>query len=150
MSDLGTQVGKLLNRRFNSVAEKAGVPFLKEVFEAMKQLTSAGGTFQGLQYKSFYETKYFNRRKKLGYNSPKVNLRLENKRIETPTTPAYTKHESEIGFKSGGDVFYAHQYGTGKGGYIREIFPKEWQNVPPDIINRLRKRVADIMNGRNV
>lgn len=150
MSDLGTQVGMLLNRRFNNVVEKAGAPFLKEVFEAMNQLTSGGRTFRNLTYDNRYRKNHKTKREKLNYQTSYVDLRMSERRIEKPTPPNVTTTHAEIGFISGGDIFYAHHFGEGKGGIKREIFPKVWLNVPDDIKSRLFKRIAAIMNGRNV
>ncbi len=148
MKSLGDQMSILLNRRFSQVSEKAGLPFLKEVFERMKELTRGGKTFKNLLYQETYSNRRTRERKKMGLQVHHVDLRAKNRRIEIPE---YNRDGAnyEVGFQHGGNIFYEHQNAIGRNPY-REIFPRAWDNVPDDIKQNLRKRVANIMNGRNV
>jgi hypothetical protein len=145
MQSLGAQMSALLNKRYSNVNEKACMPFLKEVFERMKQLTQGGQTFTNLQYMTGYQPKRAKYRDSKGFQTSYVDLRAERKRIEE-SRQNMQKTYSEIGFQEGGNIFYQHQNSTR---YPRQIFPKVWANVPDDIRETLHKRIVNIMNGRN-
>jgi hypothetical protein len=152
MSDLGTQVGKLLNRRFKKVVSDAMYPFLKDIFQEMNDLTSSGRTFPDLmnEYRPYYSPRHASVREKAGYLSNNVDLRMGERRIEKSRQTSKSSEHVEIGFERGGNIFYQHQYGTRKSRVIRKIFPENMSQVPDSLKKKMYKRVAAIMNGRNV
>jgi hypothetical protein len=153
MIDLGTQVVNLLNRRFKKVVSEAMYPFLKDIFQEMNDLTSSGRTFPDLmiKYKPYYSPRHATAREKAGYLRDNVDLRMGERRIEKSRQTSKSSEHVEIGFERGGNIFYAHHFGEGKmKNSQRMIFPENMSQVPDNLKEKMYKRVAAIMNGRNV
>ena len=156
MLSLGVQAANLIQKRFDRVVEQAAKPFLLEVFGRMNQLTLGGRSFDGLRYESTYSKSHKRSRRRGGYQTNYVDLRMADRRIEKHRyTNEGSKNFAEIGFEtpSDGQIFYNHHFGRYKGPgnpkFTREIFPKYWINVPEDIKKNLMKRIGNVMNGRN-
>ena len=145
MQSLGVQAVNLIQKRFDRVVEQAAKPFLLEVFKKMNELTLNGKSFDGLEYipnagnvkGSVYSKSHTKKRVLGGYQVDKIYLRMGNRRIERYRyTNEGSKNYAEIGFETpeDGRIFYVHHTGSykgsAKGKYIREIFPKEWYQVP--------------------
>lgn len=153
MLSLGVQAANLINKRFSKVVTDAGQPFLLDIFRRMNELTRAGKSFDGLRYESQYQNSHKKTRRRGGFQTGYVDLRMSQRRIEYPELSPPSRSYAEVGFQHNGDIFYYHQYGKvkskGNVSIYREIFPKYWINVPEDIKKSLMKRIGNIMNGRN-
>lgn len=153
MDTLGKQLGAILDRRLKRVVPEAGNEFLLDIFKQMNELTNSGRSFKNLRYDSQYSTSHTKKRKDQGYQTSYVDLRMKQKRIEYHQLSPPSKTYAEIGFRSGGEIFYEHHFGKVLNGrnlaVYREIFPKTWLNVPEVTKQKLFKHIGNIMNGLN-
>ena len=147
MKPMDEQFADILKPRLSLVQQKVGEDTAKLISERMKQNTMRGHGFANDPYDSTYSRSHSRRRKKLGLQVGKVDLRMNRRRIER-TTETTEAGGTYIRFVEGGEIFKYHHAGTAKGGKTRSIFPKSPQSIPDDIKNDIVQKVQEVLIGQ--
>jgi hypothetical protein len=152
MDSLGTQLGKILDRRFEKIIPDALDPTLLEIFKEMNVNTASGKPFAGQQYDSKYGKRHAKARSNIGLQTGAVDLRYKKTGITQQRKLVdeiiESKKAAGIGFANAKDslIFYYHHSGTAKGGKIRKIFPELWRHVPTTITTAMTRRIERVFN----
>lgn len=144
------QFDDIIRPRLNRVNNEAAKPVAEAVDKQMKENTEAGRGFGDDQYDSQYSESHVKERKRLGYQTGNVDLRMGNRRIENTEVSQVGGERPgvKIRFNQGGRIFGYHHTGDAKGGKVRSIFPKTPESVPDDIYNMAKRIVGEVLKGQ--
>lgn len=143
--DMGEQFSRIIEPRVKSLQQKAGGRVAQIISNKMKQNVEAGKGFGTDEFDSTYSESHARARKKKGFNTSRVNLKMGQRRINQ-TQVETTGEASTISFPDGGDIFKLHHKGTAKGGKIRSIFPKSPQSIPDEITENVKEIVQGVLS----
>ncbi len=122
------------------------------LIDRMEANTAAGISFPNEEYEKDYSASHARKRRKKGYQTGHVDLRMGQRRIETARSEIQVSgkpgvHKAEIGFDKGGIIFNYHHRGSGNNP-SRVLFPTSKDNVPDALKDEMRSKLTDLLRGQ--
>ena len=154
MKNIGDQFMDIITPRLGEIEERVAKPMVEKITEQMKENTRQGQGFGNDPYQSQYKSaSHVKVRKKKGFQTSHVDLRMQKKRIENTYPPKKAeivgKGEAavQVGFNEGGQIMLYHHTGRAKGSQVRSIFPKTPESVPQTTINEAQETLHKVLSG---
>lgn len=149
---LKVQIENLLASRIAIVNDRVTPVIAEDIAQRMKDNTLAGIGFGNDRYDNEYVPKYKAYRRKQGLPEAPVTMRANKRRIENTKIEVTSGSGSTIKFEDPdmAKVFKYHHDGIvyNKAGLrMRSIFPKQFESMPQDIVDKMRGMIAEVLSG---
>lgn len=153
MSSPGKQFERIMKTWANKALSKMAVELSDEVVRQMHINVDRGESFDGEAYNSQYAERTKKDRKRLGFQTSRVDLQRSRRRIKQTHTQAVAKGVARTRFKpntdrkgqTAGVIMFAHHNGVGNLP-VRRIFPTRKQTVPNEALEKAAAKGLEVFN----